>query len=255
MGRSTVGRSISSNLWAKVMGVIVIILFVAGFRSLITTDEHFARGFAAMMSTLPFADELVDVMYNMLDYHRQYPELTPCSFLTDLLKLVVMSCVRGPVIKLASNIFNPPQGERQVRSPIKQMVISLVLTPILAIFSSWAISSAAQKMEDTFGPVLTSIISLLIIVLLAFVSVFLFKALSTVAVSFGLAMAYRFLFTFGVEMAANFLLSMICLALYVAVVVGNDSMMLTWGFALLIYLAIMGVCLDYFRRSVVRTFR
>ena len=240
MGRSTVGRSISSNLWAKIMGVIVIILFVAGFRSLITTDEHFARGFAAMMSTLPFADD---------------PELTPCSFLTDLLKLVVMSCVRGPVIKLVSNIFNPPQGERQVRSPIKQMVISLVLTPILAIFSSWAISSAAQKMEDTFGPVLTSIISLLIIVLLAFVSVFLFKALSTVAVSFGLAMAYRFLFTFGVEMAANFLLSMICLALYVAVVVGNDSMMLTWGFALLIYLAIMGVGLDFFRRTVVGTFR
>lgn len=253
MGRSTVGRSISSNLWAKVMGVIVIILFVAGFRSLITTDEHFARGFAAMMSTLPFADELVDVMYNVLDYHRQYPELTPCSFLTDLLKLVVMSCVRGPVIKLVSNIFNPPQGERQVRSPIKQMVISLVLTPILAIFSSWVISSAAQRMEDTFGPVLTSIISLLIIVLLAFISVFLFKALA--AVSLGLAMAYRFLITFGVEMAANFLLSMICLALYVAVVVGNDSMMLTWGFALLIYLAIMGVGLDFLRRSVVGTFR
>ena len=104
-----------------------------------------------------------------------------------------------------------------------------------------------------FGPVLTSIISVLIIALVAIISVFLLKSLAKI--STGLAVAYRFLITFGVEMAANFLLSMICLALYVGIVVGNDSMVIRWGLGLLLYLAIMGVGLDFFRRTVVGTFR
>ena len=244
MYRSTVGRSISSNLWAKVVGLIIIVLFVAGFRDLITTNEHFARGFAAMMSAFPFADELVDIMYNMLDYHREYPELTPCNFLTDLLKLVVMSVVSS-FIHLLQN--------KKKSSPVKRMLISLLLTPVLAIFSSWVISVAMQQMESMFGPVLTSIISVLIIALVAIISVFLLKSLAKI--STGLAVAYRFLITFGVEMAANFLLSMICLALYVGIVVGNDSMVIRWGLGLLLYLAIMGVGLDFFRRTVVGTFR
>ncbi len=252
MYRSTVGRSISSNLWAKVVGVIFVVLVVAGLRELIVNDPNFSRAFAAMMSVFPFADDIVGIICNMLDYHREFPVLTPSSFFIDLLKLVVMSCLRGPVVGWAATFFNPvrPNG---TRSPVKQMLISLIVTPILAYVSSWLIDAAMMKLEQTFGSVLTTILCVVFIILAAFLSVYLFKALAKV--STGLAVAYRFLITFGVEMAANFLLSMICLALYVGIVVGNDSMVMSWGLGLLLYLAIMGVGLDLLRRSVVGTFR
>ena len=59
------------NMLAKFFAVIVIILFIVGFREMILTDRNVSNAFGELMGILPFAEPIVNAACTILGYQYE----------------------------------------------------------------------------------------------------------------------------------------------------------------------------------------
>lgn len=248
------------NMLAKFFAVIVIILFIVGFREMILTDRNVSNAFGELMGILPFAEPIVNAACTILGYQYEIPIISTSSVLTDLIRLTFMACLQPIVIGILTRIFLPiPSGldvyqqeeyMNRLGYRIKELILTVIFTPLLAAFASWLSSAMFTFFTNTFGSVLSVISGILVVLIVAALSLFPLLATGT---ALGVALLWRLLVTFGSKMVATFVTSALCLVVYVAILGGIQGQIATSIIALVIWLIIMDFGLNCLRRAVVST--
>ena len=90
---------------SKLLAILVIVLFIIGFRETIITDKNVSAAFGGLMKTLPFCKEISDVICKVLKYQNEIPDLTPAKFIADFLKLAVMAAIQPFAVGLLTMLF------------------------------------------------------------------------------------------------------------------------------------------------------
>ena len=155
------------NMLAKFFAVIVIILFIVGFREMILTDRNVSNAFGELMGILPFAEPIVNAACTILGYQYEIPIISTSSVLTDLIRLAFMACLQPIVIGILTRIFLPiPSGldvyqqeeyMNRLGYRIKELILTVIFTPLLAAFASSLSSAMFTFFTNTFGSVLSVI--------------------------------------------------------------------------------------------------
>ena len=242
----------------KMMAVIVIILFIIGFREMILTDDNIATVFGALMGTLPFAEVVAEIICNILRYHYELPVISTTSVWTDLIRLAIMACLQPIIVGLLTAIFLPmPEGKsideqeaymNSFRYRAKDFVIKILSAPLLALAAAWISSLLFNFFIDTFGTAVSILLGTLSVIGLGAVSL---VPLLVTGTSVGVAIAWRLLVTLGSKMVATFITECFCLAIYVALLGGIQGQIATSIIGMVIWLIIMDVCITALQRAVV----
>lgn len=145
----------------KMLAVIVIIVFIIGFREMILTDDDTATAFGALMGMLPFAEVVTDVICKILRYQYEIPVISTASVWTDLIRLALMACLQPIIVGLLTAMFLPlPAGmdsyEREVymdsfRYRAKELLLTIISAPLLALVASWFSAFLFDLFISTFG--------------------------------------------------------------------------------------------------------
>jgi hypothetical protein len=244
------------KLLYKILAIIIIVLFVVAFRELIITDKDFSTAFGALMGVLPFAKIISDVVCKILRYQYSIPLITTSSLLTDFIKLAFMAFIQPLIVGLFTALFlripssytDYRDREEYMRSfgyRAKELVLTVLTAPILAIVASWFSTWLFSYFTNTFGDVVSIILGVLSVVLLGAVSLI---PLLIGGVAVGTAILWRILITLLSKMGTTFITNAMCLWVYIAILHGVEGEVVTSIIALIVWLVIMDFgmkCLQY----------
>ena len=242
----------------KMLAVIVIIVFIIGFREMILTDDNTATAFGALMGMLPFAEVVTDVICKIMRYQYEIPVISTASVWTDLIRLALMACLQPIIVGLLTAMFLPlPAGmdsyEREVymdsfRYRAKELLLTIISAPLLALVASWFSAFLFDLLISTFGTPGSILLGALSVIGLSAVSL---VPLLVTGTAVGTVIAWRLLVTLGSKMVTTFVTDAFCLAVYVAILGGIQEHIATSIVALVIWLIIMDLGVNALQHAVV----
>lgn len=187
---------IFNKLFTKILIGIVVLLLIVGFGSAITEDGK-EDAFDAAVEELPFAGPISKVIVGFMKLDKGEALVSADSILTDVLKILVIALVRGPIVRFLFLTFAKVPGntvdEREqymetLTYRIKELCI-MVLTAIpIAFLAGIGVSAAKGAMEAKLGAVLTTIILVAALLVMLFISV---RKCMGSDLSFGVAFGWR----------------------------------------------------------------
>lgn len=246
-----------NKLISKLLAIMVIVLFVVGFREMILTDSNVSTAFGELMGVLPFAKLITDAICKVMKYQYTIPGISVSSVFTDFLRLAVMACIQPFLVGILSAIFlQIPNGDYYQREEYmdslgyrsKEMLLTIISAPMIALAASYISAGICDFINtnfSTFGAVLSGIITSIIVVGLSLIP------LLAVGVSIGTAIAWRLLVTLSAKMVTTFMTNAICLWIYLSFMRGIQKQIVVSIFSLIIWLIIMDFGMQCLRRAVV----
>ncbi len=243
---------------SKIVAVFIIILFIAGFRSLLA-DKEFYTVFGALMGTLPFAKITTDIICNLLNYQNAVPIITGTSVFADILKLAVMACIQPFAVSVLAKIFlRLPAGSYREQEEymdsatykLKELVLTVFTAPLIALAASYCSSKISAYITANLGSIPAVIFGVLLTAVLIVLSVL---RLLSKEVSLFTAVLWRVTVTFGAGMFTTYITSALCLFLYVALLGGVQAQIFTSIAALVVWLIIVDLGMKFLRYSVAGT--
>ena len=154
-----------NKLIPKMILIIVALLLVAAVGGAITEDGN-QDAFDTAMEELPFAGPISKVLCNFMKLDKGEELLSANDLITDVLKILIMSCIHPAIARILSRIFlKLPAGSvydqeaymETMSYRIKELVV-LVLTAIpVAYLTGVGVGAAKNALEESIGAVLSSI--------------------------------------------------------------------------------------------------
>lgn len=245
-----------SRLWQTIISIIVILLFLVGFRSMILTDAYVGDAFQALMGTLPFAEPFSKVVCTVLGYNVGNPLVSAHGFIVDILKLMVISTIQPFATWLLSLIFlRIPDSIQSIDDRetfmgtigyrIRSTLIQIISAPLLACFAAWLIHILVQWAAANFGyigAVLIGLVSTLVLTAISSLPMFLLGASITIA------FLWRYLVTMLGGML-NALVTILCsISLYYAILNGIPSHIMGSIITLIGCLILVDILIQSFQR-------
>lgn len=242
-------KLIGNSIWGKAITIFLVVVFIAV--AVDTALDDVANGtanyFDSLLEGLPFSKILQDLLSKTLGT-KPLSASVPQSFtdvLKDLINLAFMAIIQAPVVAVLERLFLPIPAyfrgsweaqEDYMRSPgyrIKSLVITVLSTPLLAIFAAmivnYAAGFAAAHLGKT-GSVLAGIFGLFAAVGLSCVP------LIAVMGFFG-ALLWRVIDILIGNMLSTFLAEAGFIGMYLALRNGSIGSFLMIGLVLLLVLA------------------
>lgn len=248
------------KLVAKVLAVIVIVLFVIAFRTMILTDENVSAAFGGLIGLLPFAEVITENVCKILKCQYEIPVVGTASVLKDLIGLAFMSCLQPVIVGLLTAVFLPmPKGTHYTEQEdymdslgyrVKALIIAVVSAPLIAFASSMISSGMMNFFSAKFNSTISNLLGILVTALLGAGSIAILAALAKISAL--RAIGWRVLVTFGGGMLKSFMTNALCIAVYVAFINGVEGQIVKSVLALVIMLMIMDFGMQCLRRAVVR---
>lgn len=251
-----------SNLFNKfiatLLSMLVIVLFIVGFREVILTDSATNAAFGALMGILPFVEPIAEIACKILKYPYALPVVSSTSIFSDFIRLSVMSILQPLVVGSLTSIFLalPSKSDWQASEKtmntlsyrIKEMMIYVISVPALAAISAVLCEWVANYVSVQFG-MLGSIVlgSITSVALIAISSVPLIIA----GLSIGTALAWRLLITIGYKMVSTLITECACLLVYIALLGGIPQQIASSVLALIICLVVMHFGLQCMQYAVI----
>jgi hypothetical protein len=244
----------------KLLAVIVVVLFVVGFRELILTDSNVSAAFGSLMGTLPFAKIIVDVICKIMKCQYQIPLVTTSKVISDLLRLAVMACLQ-PLVGWISLLFlRVPAGNYRDREEymnslgyrLKDLIFTVITAPLVGFAAAYLTSYICNFFTSNYGTVVSTVLG---IGTLIGVSILSLVPLLLANVSTGTAIAWRVLVTLGSKMATTFLTNALCLWVYVACIYGGQGEIFVSVLSLIVWLILADLGVKCLQRAVVATGR
>ena len=171
-----------NKLIPKMILIIVALLLVAAVGGAITEDGN-QDAFDTAMEELPFAGPISKVLCNLMKLDKGEELLSANDLITDILKVLIMSCIHPAIARILSRIFlKLPAGSvydqeaymETMSYRIKELVV-LVLTAIpVAYLTGVGVGAAKNALEESIGAVLSSISLSVATIAVFFISVSLF---------------------------------------------------------------------------------
>lgn len=248
-----------SKIFDKIVIVIVVVLFIVGFREMILTDDLAGSAFGELIGMLPFAKELADPISSILKCQYEVPIISNASVIESLLRLSIMACIQPLVMWLLTKVFLPLPGylkhsydmEAYMNSfsyKLKELLINIIFCPLLAIGAAWLSTYAVNFLTSSLGSVGGIIASL--------GGIIAGLGLSTIPLvviggkTLGFAIIWRLLVTVLPKMLEVFVTGTLCVAIYVAAVGGVQSQIIWSVIWLILWLVISGFGIKLIMRSL-----
>ncbi|WP_034447836.1 hypothetical protein [Butyrivibrio sp. AE2032] len=248
---------ILDKMWSKLLAVIVIVLFVIGFKELIVTDSKFSDAFGELMQTLPFSKLITSIICKVMKYQKAVPFKTSTDVIFDFVKLAVMATVQPAVVRLFSIIFlRVPGGDYHEREDlmngvgyrIKEMIITIFTAPFVAFIFSYIISQVSSNLADKLGQILSSVIGIVALIVICILSALILAIVGRI--SFGKALLWRISITLVGKMLQSTGTNAICLWIYLAIIEGISGQVISAIVAIVIWLIITETALRIIRHSI-----
>lgn len=224
-----------NKLIPKMILIIVALLLVAAVGGAITEDGN-QDAFDTAMEELLSANDLI----------------------TDVLKVLIMSCIHPAIARILSRIFlKLPAGSvydqeaymETMSYRIKELVV-LVLTAIpVAYLTGVGVGAAKNALEESIGTVLSSISLSAATIAVFFISVCLFLK---GGVSFGRAVLIRIFSTVIGNLLKTIVVCVITIWIYLLIKQGEYSALLAAAAALFILLGLIEFGVEYMISAIVR---
>ena len=245
-----------SRFWTRIINIIVVLLFIVGFRSLILTDPTVSNAFEGLMGTLPFAEPFSKLACNILGVQNGQPLISTGGFIKDIAKLMVMACIQPPVTALCMLLFlRIPSGIQGIDAReaymdrfgyrFREMLINVISAPFSAVFAGWLMErllvwSSAQF--GTLGSFLTGLISIIVALGLSAIPMVILG--TTISV----ALLWRFMVTMLGGMLTALVTTLSSITLYYAFLNGLPSHVVGSIIGLLAGLIIVDIVIQCFQR-------
>lgn len=238
-----------SKIFDKIVIVIVVILFIVGFREMILTDDLAGSAFGELIGMLPFAKELADPISSILKCQYEVPIISNASVIESLLRLSIMACIQPLVMWLLIKVFLPLPGylkhsydmEAYMNSfsyKLKELLINITFCPLLAIGAAWLSTYAVNFLTSSLGSVGGILASL--------GGIIAGLGLSTIPLvviggkTLGFAIVWRLLVTVLPKMLEVFVTGTLCVSIYIAAVGGVQSRIIWSILGLIFWLVVSG---------------
>lgn len=238
------------RIFDKLIIVIIVILFVVGFRELILTDELVGTAFGELIGLLPFAKELVEPISSILKCQYEVPIISSTSIIGSMLRLTMMACIQPLVMWVLTKLFLPLPSylrhsydmEEYMNSfdyKLKELLLNILSCPVLAVGAAWLSAYAVGFLSNMLGTVGGILASLGAIVT--------GLGLSTIPLvviggkTLGFAILWRLLVTVLPKLLEVFITSTLCIAVYVAAVGGVQVQIFGSVSLLILWLIIYGI--------------
>lgn len=246
------------SLMSKLIGLLVVLLFVVAFKESILTDTNVSNAFGGLMKALPFSNLIVENICRIMKFNYKLPTTAFTGVGTDIMKLLIMACIQPLFVSLLSMIFlkmpsslGIDEAEEFMKRPaykIKEMIITIVTAPLLAVIAAWMTTWVFDFFANTFNGVVAVILKLLSVVLVGGISLI---PLLIAGTAVGTAVAWRLLVTVGAKVIGTFITNAICLWIYIALMGGVSSQVFSSILSLVIWLFVMDFGVKCLQRAVV----
>lgn len=245
------------KLISKLLAVVIIILFVIGFREMILTDSDAATAFGAIMGTLPFAKLIVDTLSRIMKFQNSIPIITSASLISDFLRLAVMACIQPLIVGIFSLLFlRVPAGSVDERETymkgagykVKELLITVITAPFIALAASWLTAYISDYLTANFGIIVSGILGIAVVLVFSLISII---PLLIGGVALGTAVMWRLLVTLLSKMASTFVTNAICLWIYIVFTGGIEEQKLISVLSLIIWLIVMDFALQCLKKVIV----
>jgi len=246
------------SLASKLIGLLVIVMFVIGFKESILTDANISNAFGGLMEALPFSNIIVENICRIMKFNYELPSVTVASVGTDIMKLLIMACIQPLFVSLLSMMFlrmpsslGIDAAESFMSRPgyrIKEMIITIVTAPLLAVIAAWLTTWVFDFFASTFNDVVAAILKFLSVILVGGISL---TPLLITGTAVGTAVAWRLLVTVGAKVVGTFVTNAICLWIYIALIGGVSSQVFSSILSLVIWLFVMDFGIKCLQRAVV----
>lgn len=240
----------------KVIIVIIVVMFISGFRSLLTVED-FYTALGGLMGTLPFSEQITDTICQLMQYYEKVPLSTTVTFWEDCLKLALMACIQPFVGTILSLIFlKVPEGnwhdrEEYMQGSIykgKEILVNVVTAPFLALIVAWISAAWLDYITQHWGNGISTVLKIASIVILFGASV-VYLILAKVSVL--KAIFWRLLVTFIGGMVKTYITNVLALALYVSLIGGLQNMVISSIIALVLWIIIAELIINCFKYIIV----
>ena len=131
---------------------------------------------------------------------------------------------------------------------IKEMIITIVTAPLLAVIAAWLTTWVFDFFASTFNDVVAAILKFLSVILVGGISL---TPLLITGTAVGTAVAWRLLVTVGAKVVGTFVTNAICLWIYIALIGGVSSQVFGSILSLVIWLFVMDFGIKCLQRAVV----
>lgn len=245
------------KIWSKLIAVIIIVLFIVGFRELILTDTYVSAVFKQLMGALPFAKQIADIICKIMKYNISNELITSAGVIEDFLKLAIMACIQPLVVGFITALFlKVPKGNSYEMEEymngtgykIKEMIITLVTAPFIAVAVAYLTSRISDYFTDQFGPVLSTIFGIAAVILIAGLSLI---PLLMSKVGFGTAVVWRLLVTLFGKMIITMGIDVLCIWIYLAITSGKHSTAFAFVIALIAWLIVTDLGMTSLKKAIV----
>jgi len=247
-----------SKIWPKIIAVVVIVLFVIGFKSMIITDPTVADAFEGLMETLPFAEPFSKIICNVLDYKNSQPLISATGFIQDIAKLMFMAFIQ-PILTIIISLFflRLPSGAKSVYEKeaymnslgyrIKEMFVKICTAPISSVLSGWLMALIIGWSAEKFGNAGSVLTSVLTTILAAGASIIPMVILGT---TISVALLWRFLVTLLGGMLTALTTTFFSIAIYYALINDIPSHIVGLIFGFVFALIILDIVIQCFQRAL-----
>lgn len=243
------------DIFGKTVGkaftiIVVAIVIIAAGESILTNDTT-KDVFGELMGNLPFAKPIADVISNLMEINKNknIPLDDPSDIFRDMLMLLVMSCIRRPVMSILSRIFlRVPDSsdyvviEEYMESftyKMKETVLNVLLAPGLAFMASVLLTNVMEYVESTFGKF--GILALFIVLfVLSLFSLIIGKR----GLSVGNAILWRFFITLVGELLSTLCIIAASIWIYLAIYCGTLEQVIVVIFPFLIMFLLIQASID-----------
>lgn len=261
--------NIMNKVWEKIVAVIVIVIFIAVFKSTIIDDPNIYESFRELMGVLPFSEKISEIVCKVMGYSSTIPPvISKASFMTDVFKLPIMSCIQPLCVALLTKIFLPMPaasstdffiGRKKYESRekymdsagyrIKELLITVCTAPVFAYVAAILSDKLFNWLDTKTAGWVTIVVGVVISVISIGLSMI---PLLILKVAVGVALAWQLVITLGYKILTTMITNALCIVLYIAIISKNDSKIFGSVVTLIVWLVLSDLLLQFLRRFIVR---
>ena len=233
-----------NKLIPKMILIIVALLLVAAVGGAITEDGN-QDAFDTAMEELPFAGPISKVLCNLMKLDKGEELLSANDLITDVLKILIMSCIHPAIARILSRIFLklPAGSVYDQEAYMETMPYRIKELVVLGV------GAAKNALEESIGAVLSSISLSVATIAVFFISVCLFLK---GGVSFGRAVLIRIFSTVIGNLLKTIVVCVITIWIYLLIKQGEYSALLAAAAALFISLGLIEFGVKYMISAIAR---
>lgn len=240
---------------------LIVFILLWCFISTLHKNEALQDTILQLVEELPFGKEFAQLIINKKKFENNVPLFSWEDFLKNILKLLVMICLRKPVVigfyKLFSIFSGKSDSAEEKIGIFKELIISIIIAPGLAFIIAYVTEMLTESFKLKFGGGWFIVLIIFLIAAAFFLSLLTLTigTAGAVGLSFGNALRWRFGVTFIGETVYNLFITAGSLFVCKALISGDSNQLLLSILSFILLLGIIDFGIKNLQYALVGSFK